>query len=194
MGARISYVLLAAACGVIILLMYRNMELSAETDYLQQRLVTPKVGSWIPEIVVRDIDNGVAFIGGSSNVIRVIYVMDPDCPVCEASLPGVKAIEDGLGKNSGNSLLVLSTRDAGTLRMYREQNDLKSSRFVHSDVEIHERLGVRVVPTTLVITADGRVSAAHVGVLDEKAVNQILVATRDERRHRAITMPSKEKS
>ena len=174
--------------------MHRNLELADETDALQQRLVTPRIGSWIPETVVRDIDNVVASIGESSNAFRVIYVMDPDCPVCEVSLPGVRAIEDGLGESARNSLFVLSARDADALRAYREQNDLKVSRFVRSDAEIHERLGVRVVPTTLVITADGRVSAAHVGVLDVKAVNQILVATRDERRHRATMMLSKEKS
>ncbi|MDR7191868.1 peroxiredoxin family protein [Luteimonas terrae] len=192
MGARIVCFLFAAACGVTLLLTFKNRELSAENAELHQRLVTPVLGSWLPDTTLRDIDDLTIDLHGDVRAHRVIHVMDPACGVCEASLPGVRSLQNELKAESQGALLIVSASPEEALRTYRDDHELGGVRFVQSDSKLHSQMGVRVVPTTMVSDSDGRVLAAHVGLLDTNAVNRILTETRSERRRGAVEMPREE--
>ncbi len=194
MVIRIMFVLLVAACGVILLLTAKNRELSADNVALHQRLISPVLGGWLPAENLRDIDDVAVDLHGVENAPRVIYVMDPLCEVCRASVPGVRSLLKTLEPSVPGSLLVVSTSSPDVLRTYRDKYELGDARFIQSDPKLHSQMGVRVVPTTIVSGVDGLVLAAHVGLLDVEAVDRILTATRSEPRRGVVEMPREEGS
>ncbi|WP_024889026.1 peroxiredoxin family protein [Luteimonas huabeiensis] len=182
--------LLAAASAVIVALVLQNQRLQRAHDALWRASAAPRVGAWLPTLPLSDLAGRQAELGAGAGTIRLMYVFDPDCPVCERSLPALRPLLER-ARIAGIEPVGLSRAEPARLQRYVRERALDIPIF-RSDARHHSQLGVRAVPAVLLIDSDGRVRFSHAGLVDATGVQEILAAILSEGRSGVASMQAKE--
>ncbi|RNF83725.1 peroxiredoxin family protein [Montanilutibacter psychrotolerans] len=185
----IAYVLLLAACALVVLLSVQNRQLREGYDALVDAGRRPQVGSWLPATHTTTLDGQPVTLGAARGRHQVLYFFDPACPICEASLPAVRALALALRDAPQGQVELL-----GIAQPPRQAvDDYVRSRGLDFPVVLSapktlSLYDITVVPLLVVVDRDGRVLFSHNGQLNTKEeVAKVLTVVRAMDRPIAVT-------
>ena len=94
------------------------------------------------------------------------------CAPCRREIPALNR----LSRTAGNQLHVVTVTadEPQTTRTFLRRHDYSVTCLLDGDAEVSQRYGVKTLPRTLVIDADGRVTQDIVGELDIDALRDAL--------------------
>lgn len=173
--------LLAALAILVLVLSVQNRQLRAAQQVAENARIVPSVGDWVPPFELSRVDgSGVSSFGGGTRHSDILFVFDPMCPVSRevaASLRHFEASADG----EGVRIVGVSRAEEADVVRFLDESELGIPVY-RSSAREHSYLGVRVVPTLLVIDIEGRVVQAHAGTINDTSWEEIRAAIQPDRR------------
>lgn len=179
------YVALALACALVVVLAVQNRQQRRDYVALIETSSRPQPGDWWPSMRARTLDGRSVELGQAAGERQILYFFDPTCPVCEASLPGVIALQRALRQPdlAGVQMLGVSRQGSLDLAGYARSRGLAFPVAV-STPRIRSVYRVNLVPLLVVVDRQGRVMYSHAGAIGTKEqVPAILAVVRAKDRH-----------
>lgn len=122
------------------------------------------VGQYVPDIELPDLDGGHTALRDYRGRTVVLNVWGTWCPPCRAELLSLERLHRQLDPRAYAVLGLAADTDRDVVREYLYDKGVSFARHIDVDYRIvRDTLGVRVYPTTYVITGQGRVAAVVVG-------------------------------
>lgn len=136
----------------------------------------PALGMTLSEITADDWTSGSAFTLGPSDTSKVVLVWAHWCPYCQQELPIVQSLvdESAFDEFPDVELVSISTFEDPTrpnpLGAYLEAEQWDFPVLIDSDGSIANQLGVRAVPTWVILDADNTVLGRLTGGIPREQV------------------------
>lgn len=102
----------------------------------------------------------------------VMVIFTTTCPFCEATLPFWDMLKQQVSE-SGWPFVAVSLHDAERTQVYLSQHNLEWSAWTPATPGDREALNAKIVPTTAVVDAHGKVISLWRGALQEEEVREI---------------------
>ena len=150
---------------------------------LLQLAVVGKGAAQDRDFSVRPLDGTVrSFSVVSAPRVRVVNIWAPWCGPCVAELPSLQALADSLRADGVDVVTVTGDRES-SVRAFLRKSPLRLPVLLEQSA-LPESWQVSMLPTTLVLDADGRVLERHRGARvwhDAATVARLRAAARGER-------------
>lgn len=163
---------LVAACGLVVLLGIQNKRLLSEQEAIYARSLKPAVGSWIPELPQRAIDDTPVKLGAPGRP-QVIYFFDTACQFCKASSASIRR----MAERTPLAVEVVGVGSGSNLGAYVSENQFAFPVVRQSRRTTH-LFDVKQVPLLIATGHDGQVIYSHVGVLGIREEELLMAAFR----------------
>ncbi len=126
---------------------------------------TPRV---LPEVTVKDASGKPVPLSAFRGRVVVLDLWATWCLPCRQEFPALDRLQDRLGARGLVVMAVSIDRKGMTAvdEFYRTQHVAHLDKYVDDSRDIAETLGVRGLPTTLIVGRDGREAARVEGVAD----------------------------
>jgi thiol-disulfide isomerase/thioredoxin len=171
----LTFVGLAAACGVILLLVNKYEALGKDYQRLQIQAALPQAGYIMPTF------RSIAALTGDSLTVgetsdsasrQLLFVLTTTCPYCKKTLPLWAALADSARKLAGWRIAVvaISLDSAPATGRYAVEHALPYPVTTFPIRKLRELYRARAVPQTMVLDHQGRVLFGRTGVLEPSAV------------------------
>lgn len=157
----------AAALILVAVLSLQNRSLRDELTDVRLRQATPQEGEFLPAFEARTVGDGrgLRIAGGEPDDRQVLFVFRTTCSFCEASLPAVNRLARQLSEE-GIPLIGIALDSIDDARAYQVTKGLHFPVTTFPDVRVRRLYRVGRVPATLVVSGDGRIVHARIGVMD----------------------------
>ncbi|MEX0691110.1 MAG: TlpA disulfide reductase family protein [Gemmatimonadales bacterium] len=172
-------VVLIGVVVLVVVLSWQVREARAELASTRERLRVVAVGDLVPPMDAITMDGRVVRVGvGDSVALQVLFVFNTSCPYCIENLPRWRALA---GQLADLDIPVVGwSHDPDSLAgPYVAEHSLQYP-VVTPGPRWRQHYKVGRVPTTLVVSASGRVRYARAGVLSEGAVDSLLAVVRGD--------------
>lgn len=178
--------LLAASATLVVVLSRQNNELQRAYHAVRDAQIVPTLGSWIPQFALPSLHGGDEALFGADAGGHLIFIFDPFCPASRQAAPSFRELAS-VARSSGLKASGLSRAKVIDVQNFLNDHTL-SIPVYQSGAREHSYLGVRVIPTVLLLDKAGRVKYAHVGAINHQTFEGIKAAVRSDRRNGATLM------
>ena len=172
----------ALASSLVVVLAIQNRDGIERYQKLQQKVVEPHAGLYVPTFSARAHNGAAITVGERSDGGRqLVYLLRSTCPYCEQSLPAwsqLAAIADTL--RSPRVTVVGVATDVDSVAMsYATAKELSYPVVAFPSAKLRALYRANRVPATLVLDSAGKILFVKRGVLtNPAAVDSIIVALR----------------
>lgn len=183
---RTTTLLLAALTVLVVVLTRQNSELKESYGAVRDAQIVPARGAWIPSFALPSLDgNGEATFGAGASG-HLILVFDPSCAASRQATRWFHELAP-IARSSGFTASALSRADAAEVESFLAVHAPLVPAYRSTPRE-HSYLGVRVLPTIILLDTAGRVKYAHAGALSHQEFEEIKAAVRSDSRNGAALM------
>ena len=180
MTQRLSYVALAAALVLVVVLARQQQVLRARYDELNRRLQWPHVGMFVPTFRAATLDGDsvtIGRVGGGGR--QVLFFLTTTCPYCIQSLESWRALAAACDSLDGVDVYVVSLDSIAETRLYVGRHRLRAPVAFLPEAKLAALYRAHRVPVTMVVDSAGRVRYARRGVFEgREARDSVLAALR----------------
>lgn len=181
----VAYAPYAGLLVAALLIVRLSVELRTVTgDYteLLERLRSPHAGYMVPTFETETVAGERVTIGEASPGSRqLLLIFDTACPYCRASLPAWREIA-GTIRSQERRIAVLGLavdEEDGPIRAYRQEHGFDFPVLRFPQPKLRRLYRATAVPLIVLLDSDGRVLYSRLGVLDEPAaIDSVLAALR----------------
>jgi thiol-disulfide isomerase/thioredoxin len=169
----------AAVAAVMLLIAGAIWWLSGDKPAAPQGEMPTKrlfAGDRMPNVAWNDLQGGVVRISDFEGKPLLINAWATWCPPCKAEMP---MLEQFYLTYQAQGLVVLavdSGEEVEQVNTFLGQNAFTFPIAIDTSGETLNRLGVRSLPTTIVVGRDGTVKHLYIGQLTDKQLNEEIVA------------------
>jgi thiol-disulfide isomerase/thioredoxin len=162
-------VALLLACGLVVVLGKRQIELNRAYVELKRRASQPHEGYGVPAFLAHTLAGDTVTVGeiADSSARQVLFVLTTTCPYCKATLPVWAGLADSLHRLGGGKVRVLALSLASLRRagIYVTEHRIRYPVATFPSDKFRRLYRAGSVPQTVVLDASGQVLFAHVGRL-----------------------------
>jgi len=178
--------LLAALTALVLVLARQNNQLQTAYQEARDAQSVPTRGDWIPQFALPAFRGSDEALFGADAGGHLIFIFDPSCPASRQAARVFGELAE-LAHSSGLYASGLSRAEAMDVERFLTDHAL-SIPVYRSSAREHSYLGVKVVPTVVLLDTAGRVKYAHAGSITHQAFEGIKAAVRSDRRNGAALM------
>jgi peroxiredoxin len=173
------HILLAVAAGLVVILGLKVRTLEEHAASLNESMLLPQPGEYVPTFAVTALSGAPAVIGESPDSGRqVLFVFNTTCRYSEASLPAWQQLAALADTFTAHPVHVygITLDPADESRTYAASHRLGFEIVSYPAPKLERLYRTRSVPQTLVLDQDGRILFARTGVVNEPAMLDSIVA------------------
>ncbi len=159
-------------------LVQQNRALTGQNRRLAREVVEPRAGLFVPEYPVTTIDQAPVTLGAVGQR-QVLIFFRTTCPYSRASTPAWNAVAARLQDHPEISVYGVALDSADATRTYGADHQLRFPLIARPDPRLIGLYRVSGVPLIVVVSEEGRMAYARLGVLDAAAaVDSVVTAAR----------------
>jgi len=168
MTRHLTWIALAAAAALVLVLGRQNQALRTERTALVERATGAYAGMWVPVVGTATLDGAPVRLGEPARgEAQLLYFFTTTCGYCRASAPALKQVAARLGKPV--RMIAVTAEAADTARRYAREHALPFPVASVPDRRVEGLFRARAVPLLTVVNADGRATYTRLGELAGKA-------------------------
>ena len=132
-------------------------------EALEGRVLLP-VGAFLPVMHGQTLDGAAITLGATTaGRSQVIIGIQAACPVCREMMPQLRAMADSLAASGDHDVVWVSLSSRDSTAAYVAEHGIRQDVFLAADERTSVLLGIRAVPTLVIVDREGRVRYRHAG-------------------------------
>lgn len=156
--------------------------------------VLPPVGAFIPVLQGQSLAGDDVRLGEmAKGRSQVLFAIQASCPTCREMMPELRAMADSLAASPDHDVVWLSLSADDSTEAYVIEHGIRQPVFLTKNERTSVLLGVRAVPTIVVVDSDGRIRYRHAGrfasPIHSDSVVQMAAAAKEVWRRRTAPEP-----
>jgi len=178
LSSAILVVALVASSTLVVVLALQKRSLSERQRDLMVRMRDPYPGLYVPVIYTMTVAGDSVRLGDpGTGRYQLSFVFGTTCDFSEASLPAWKDIALKLAGNAHVDIVGVSVDGVEETRAFVAEHDIPFPVVSFTDGRLRALYRTYVVPQTVIVIGDGKVTYAKVGAVTDGAVTDSIIAS-----------------
>jgi hypothetical protein len=157
--------------------------------------VLPQVGTFVPVHHTTAIGGSVITLGDAAPGRSQVFIgIQASCPLCREMMPQLREMADSLAASPLHDVVWLSLSSPDSTAAYVTEHGILQPVVIAGDERTSVSLGIRGVPTIIVVDREGRIRYRHAGRFRSAAtmdsVRQMALASTEVWRRSTVPVPT----